>query len=287
MSELLTITIGLDHLVFGGNFALSWHGVTSALGIAVAIMLAVKPGYRVVSAAGLKTDIVSNAVIVVVAVGLVGARIVHVVDNWGIYSNNLVSILYIWNGGIGLWGGILGAYIGGAIYAYFAKIPWPVFGQMADVSAIPALAGQTVGRIGDIINGEHCARVTELPWGVIYNNSGSPGYSCVLRNDLGDPLTTAVHPAVGYEMIWNLLGIGVLLLLRNRIHPSGSLFLIYLLWYSIGRFAIQWLRLDPVYFLGLQEAHLIAIGVALAAIWFIIGRTRWGKEPPLGRRARR
>ena len=83
-----------------------------------------------------------------------------------------------------------------------------------------------------------------------------------------------MHPAVVYEMIWNVIGVGVLYLLRDRLRPSGSIWFVYLVWYSIGRFAIQWLRLDRAYFWNLQEAHIIAIIVLIFAVPILIWKTR-------------
>ena len=86
---------------------------------------------------------------------------------------------------------------------------------------------------------------------------------------------TPVHPAVVYEMIWNMAVLGVLFMLRGKLKPAGSLWMVYLALYSIGRFGIQWLRLDPVKFWGLQEAHIIAILVLLVAVPFLVIKTRF------------
>ena len=85
---------------------------------------------------------------------------------------------------------------------------------------------------------------------------------------------TAVHPAVAYEFIWDVLGMIFLVTLRNKLKPLGSLWFVYLAWYSLGRFAIQWVRLDRTYILGFQEAHFIAIICFVVSIAFLGIKTR-------------
>ena len=275
------------HPLVVSTFApLSWHGLMVAVGVLGAVIIILPQIFRVARTYGLTKDTMLNCTVVVIIGGILGARVIHVADNWDIYGSDPLRIFFIWEGGIGFWGATLGGYIALLLFFKVIKAPKGVAGRVTDIIAIPLLLGHTVGRIGDIINGEHCATATDLPWGVTYTNPASPGYQCVLNTNNfppgTDPLTTAVHPAIGYEMIWNLLGVGVILLLKGRIKPHGALAPIYFLWYAIGRFAIQWVRLDRVYFLGLQEAHLIALTVMFIAVWYMIANVRWGapeKDP--------
>ena len=154
-----------------------------------------------------------------------------------------------------------------------------------------------MGRIGDIINGEHCSTSTDLPWGWFFTHPDSPGRLCITNSDrfsqgyfpIGTPADTAVHPTVVYEMLWNIVGLVLLYFLRGRLRPYGSMWFVYLAWYAIGRFAIQWLRLDRVHLLGLQEAHIIAIIVLAISIPFIVWKTRFQSKggEPSGQRTRR
>ncbi len=278
--NLLSISIPFDPNIFGGSgFLLSWHGFLSFVAVAVAVYLSVRWARR----EGISSEVVYNTAIWGILGGIIGARVVHVADNWGQYSGNFGSMFQIWSGGIGLWGGILGGWLAGMAYAYVSKYP---VGRLMDVVAPAMLISQTIGRVGDIINGEHWSRATDLAWGWYFTHPDSPARFGAQR-DYGDPVTP-VHPTVVYEMIWNMMSLGLLFLLRGRLKPDGSLWMVYLALYAVGRFAIQWLRLDPVKFWGLQEAHLIAILVLLVAVPFLLIKTRFirpagsGPKPQVG-----
>ncbi len=292
---LAAIEIPLDPNISGGDgFALSWHGFLSFVAVAVAVWLVARAARREPS---VTADMVYNTAIWGIIGGILGARIVHVADNWDFYGNNLTEVFAVWEGGIGLWGGILGGWLGGITYAYFVKYP---VGKLMDLTAAPLLLAQTIGRIGDIINGEHISHTTDLPFAWYFTHPDSPARTGNL-NAHGDP-NAETHPAVVYEMIWNIIGLFLLYKLRNRLKPDGSLFMFYLGYYALGRFMIQFIRLDKAYFAHLQEAHLIAIGVMIISGIYMVMRTRFktaeeiaagpsdegGSEPPSapGRRRR-
>ena len=265
------IGIPFDPYIFGGTTtAFSWHGFLTFIAVGTAIWMSGRAAIR----AQLDQEQVYNTALWGVLGGIIGARIVHVVDHWAIYGDDPLSIFAVWNGGIGLWGGILGGWIAGMIYAYFANAP---IGRLMDIAAAPLLVAQTIGRIGDIINGEHWSRPLDLFWGWYFTDIDSPAravvdrYSDIVRGDAERP----VHPAVVYEMIANIAILGVIVLLRGRVRPAGSIFMIYLALYATARFAIQFIRLDDVKFWGLQEAHIIAILVWIATIPWIVWKVRF------------
>ena len=133
------------------------------------------------------------------------------------------------------------------------------------------MIGLTVGRIGDIINGEHHGTPTNLPWGVEYVN----------QNTLGEP-GKVVHPEVAYEMVLCLLILGAILPFHQRLKarlPDGVLGLIYFGVYAAGRFFLSYLRTDPSVFLGLRQAQLasaLMVGVAVIAIPILLRRAGAG-----------
>ena len=136
---ILAIEIPFNpNIVAGGSFSLSWHGFLSFVGVAAAIYMVGKAALK----GNLNQDLVYNTAIFGILGGIVGARLVHVFDNWAIYGDDPGRILAIWSGGIGLWGGILGGWIAGSIYAYFAKAP---VGKYMDIAAPAMLVGQ-IGR---------------------------------------------------------------------------------------------------------------------------------------------
>jgi len=142
-----------------------------------------------------------------------------------------------------------------------------------DIAAPAMFVGQTIGRVGDIINGEHWSRALDAGWGWYFTHPNSPARLGAERF-FGDP-ERAVHPTVVYEIIWNMIGLFIITKLKGKLRPSGAIWMVYITWYSVGRFAIQYLRLDDVKFWGLQEAHLIAIAVLAFTIPFMIMKVRW------------
>ena len=254
---------------------LSWHGFFSVVAMVVGVWMA----GRAASRENLDKDLVYNTAIWGIIGGVIGARLVHVIDYWSVYSLNPVSIFQMWSGGIGLWGGILGGWLGGSAYGFFSK---QNVGKLMDIGAASLLVGQTIGRIGDIINGEHCDISTNTPWGWFFTHPNSPGRYCIEKSSNwsqgyfpeATSYQTPVHPAIVYEMIWNMIGFIIITLLRGRVRPDGSIFMIYLFWYSIGRFFVQFLRLDSIKFGIFQEAHIIAFICFFITGIFIIFKTR-------------
>ena len=259
------VEINIDPIMFEtGSLTLSWHGLFSFVAVAMAVFLAARWGRRL----GLIPDVVYSTAIWAIIGGIVGARIVHVVDEWSFYSDNPGQIFAIWQGGIGLWGALLGGFFGGAIYARISKFP---IGKLADATAPALLIVQTIGRIGDIINGEHISKLTSLPWGFEYGHPGSPSF-----------VLAAQHPAIVYEMIWNMIALGILWQFRGRLRPDGMVFALYLALYAVGRFAIQFARQDGVWVAGLQEAHFIALIVLAVTVPLLIFKARLGPRVEIG-----
>lgn len=266
------ITIDIHPNLFSGDFVgafvVSWHGFLTFIAVTVAVVLVGRWATR----KGIESDAIYSIAIWAIIGGIIGARLVHVIDNWDIYQDDPGQILAVWSGGIGLWGAILGGFIGGAAYAYFAKHP---VGVIADLTAPVLPFAQSIGRIGDIINGEHCAKPLDLFFGMRWIHPESPAAQCAN----GGVLTMDyVHPVIVYEILWNSLCMAVLWLLRDRIRPDGMLFALYLALYAVGRFAITFFREDKVWALGMQEAHFIALAVLIITIPLLLARARFTKR---------
>ncbi len=258
---MIEIDIG-PNLVSVGTFVISWHGFFSFIAVAMAVYLV----GRWAPLRGVDPDAIYSIAIWAIIGGVLGARLVHVIDNWSFYSANPGQVLAVWSGGIGLWGGILGGFIGGAIAALVMKQP---IGTIADLTAPAMLFVQTIGRIGDIINGEHCARATDFFLGFRWTSPVSDARLC--SNGVG----VAVHPVIAYEMLWNMLALAVIWNLRGRLRPDGMLFALYLALYATGRFLITFLREDRVWALGLQEAQFIALLVLAITVPLLAWKARF------------
>ena len=127
---------------------------------------------------------------------------------------------------------------------------------------------QTIGRLGDIVNGEHCAKAWDFALGFMWTNPASDAARCA--NGIG----VSVQPVIAYEIIWNMLSLIVVWKLRNRLRPDGMLFALYLALYSIGRFGITFLREDRIWAFGMQEAHYIALLVLAVTVPLLLIKAR-------------
>ena len=267
MNVFAYISVGIDpNIISVGPLLVSWHGFFTALGIAAIVPWAVYQGRK----HGISDDAVYGTAVWAVLGGLVGARAIHVIDNWDYYIQDPILILRVYEGGIGLLGGIIGATLAGSFFAWRNRYP---VGRMVDLVTPGLLLGMFIGRIGDLINGEHLANVSTVPWALRYTHPDSPAFG------LGP-----MQPAIGYEMLLDVvIGITAYLLI-GRLRPHGSVFYLYLLMYGLGRFVIQFVRRDPVWIVGLQQAHLLSLLLVAIAVAFLLTRVRLARseEDPSG-----
>jgi phosphatidylglycerol:prolipoprotein diacylglycerol transferase len=259
----LAIVINLDpNLLQIGPLLITWHGVFSVLGILAAARL----GLWLLSKDKVDVSRGADGVTWMVLLGLVGARALYVWENFRLFSGQLLHVFYITEGGISQWGGLFGAGLGAYIWARRASISYL---KLVDAGGAATMIGLAIGRIGDVINGEHHGTPTSQPWGVEYVNPST----------LGQP-GEVVHPEVAYEMILTLGLLALLLPFHQRLKarlPNGVLGLIYLGLYGLGRFWLSYYRTDPAIAFGLRQAQLASLlmfVVAAVAIPILIGRAR-------------
>jgi phosphatidylglycerol:prolipoprotein diacylglycerol transferase len=200
-----------------------------------------------------KDDRIYPFAIAVVLGGLLGARVAHVTDNWEIYETRPLEMLAFWSGGIGTMGAPIGSTISGFIAARLLRLP---VGFMFDISVIGISLGEAIGRIGDVINGEHHATACAgLPWCVRYTNPATLGQA------------DYVHPVAAYDgLIMALISI-VLFAYWRRVRgrpPESRVYFAYLLLFGGFRFLTSYLRLDPLFIDGLQQAQLLGLVYAVA-----------------------
>ena len=257
---LLTIKIGLDPTLFEVvGLEVTWHGLFTALGVVAGVAMAVFLGRRV----GFQEDAIYNVALALVIGGIIGARGLFVLENWSQFEDDLGGIFSINTGGISIYGALIGGTIGAWGYAYITRLP--NIPKAADIAAIGGILGMATGRIGDVINGEHFAESTSLPWGFLYTNADSPS----VRSGFVD----AQHPAVAYELLGDLAIFAVLLLIYQRGMRSGVTFFSFMLLYGALRLGVSFLRLDDIVLLGLRTAQLISIAsmaLALPAIIYLL-----------------
>ncbi|HUS82278.1 MAG TPA: prolipoprotein diacylglyceryl transferase [Dehalococcoidia bacterium] len=253
---LLTIKIGIDpeigHL---GGLLLTWHGIFIALGIGLGVWLGVWFGRR----AGFTEDDAYTIALVGVPAGIIGARVLFVLENWGDFAGRRLDIFRINQGGISLYGALIGAVAVALAYGAWKKLPLL---RGLDAAAFGMILGQGIGRIGCLVAGDIFAKSSSLPFSVEYTNVNSPAF--------GLPPMQFV---TAYEALGDFLILGLLVALwKFKVFKrDGFLFFTYAALYSAMRFGISFMRLDKEVVLGLRMAQLLALGViAVCIVAFVL-----------------
>jgi phosphatidylglycerol:prolipoprotein diacylglycerol transferase len=251
------IEINVNMVAFTvGPIVVGWYGIMVALAVITLVSWAL---YSVKKDPRLNYDVVINAALVGIPAGVIVSRALHVIDLWDYYIANPGKI--IGGEGLSIWGAVLGAALGIWLFNRFSKKF--SFGHLADVIAPGIILAQAIGRVGCTLNGCCYGKTTDLPWAIVYTNPSTHG-----------PVGIPVHPTQIYEIIFNLMVFGMLLLLRKRVRADGSLFLIYLISYSVWRLGVDFIRDGTPFLFGLHEAQVISIVVLIVAIPLLVIRMR-------------
>jgi prolipoprotein diacylglyceryl transferase len=248
-----------------GPVAVHAYGVMLLLGIVAATWLT---GVRWVRRGG-DWDLVYRVAMWGVLGGVVGARLYHVITSWSTVDEEWWEPFAVWEGGLGIWGGIAGGVLAGAIVV--RRAGESVF-RFMDAVAPGLLLAQAIGRFGNYFNQELFGEPTDLPWALEIDPANRPE---------GFEQFATFHPTFLYESLWNLLGIGVLLLVDRRLRiKAPGLFALYVAWYTFGRFWEELLRIDPSHeYLGLRLNAYVALAVFLAAIAAFVWSQRRRERP--------
>jgi prolipoprotein diacylglyceryl transferase len=245
---------GVVHL---GPLQLHMYGLTLLVAIVACIWLS----GRLWTGEGGEWELVTRVAVWGVAFGVVGARAYHDITSWNeVPSPKWQGIFEVWRGGLGVWGGIALGTVAGAIVLRRAGAP---VARFMDCAAPGLLLAQGIGRIGNWWNQELYGKPTKLPWGLKIDAAHRlPQYF--------DKAT--YHPTFLYELLWDFVGVGLLLYARRRfrIRPPG-LFALYVAWYCFGRFFEELLRVDPAHHIaGLRlNAWVSAILFVLSVAYFV------------------
>ncbi|GHE39005.1 prolipoprotein diacylglyceryl transferase [Streptomyces lavendulocolor] len=241
-----------------GQLMIHWYAVMVILGVLAAVAI----GQRRWSARGGAAGTVLDVTMVAVPFGIIGGRLYHVITSWQLYfgeGRNPVEALYVWQGGLGVWGAIAGGALGAWIAARRRGLD---FAALADAVAPAVLVGQAIGRIGCWFNQELYGRPTALPWGLEIDPANRPAAT---------PEAATYHPTFAYEATWNLAAAAVVVWAerRFRLH-RGRVFALYVAAYTAGRGWIETLRVDPAnHILGLRLNVWTSLLLFTAAIVFL------------------
>ena len=232
-----------------GSFKVYWYGLIIATGLMLAILYAYKTAPRF----QLDFNKLMNCVFVGIVTGIIGARLYFCIFKWDYYFAHPIEIFYIHEGGLAIYGGIIGAIAGGLIVAKIQKMR---FLPILDVVMIGFLIGQGLGRWGNFFNQEAYGTVTNLPWAMMSEGT----------------LNQPVHPCFLYESLWCLLGVLLLhLYSKYRQRYAGEIFYMYLVWYGFERMFVEGLRTDSLYLPFRVFGMDIRVSQVLSFALFVFG----------------
>lgn len=221
-----------------GPIPVHWYGIIIGLGAVVGLLLAIWEGKRF----RIPSEFFMDLLLIGAPSAIVGARIYYVAFQWDVYRDNFWNVFKIWEGGIAIYGALIGAIIAGVIYTRYKKYD---FWKIADICAPSLIAGQMIGRWGNFVNQEAYGGPVEESF--LRDTLHLPDFIVNQMNVMG----VYHHPTFLYESLWNLLGLILLIVIRRRSFMRvGEVFASYFIWYSIGRFFIEALRTDSLAFKG-------------------------------------
>jgi prolipoprotein diacylglyceryl transferase len=265
-------------------FGLHWRIQTYAIMILIGIVVAALWTSRRLTKRGAEPGVILDILLWAVVLGIIGARLYHVFTHPSDYfypGANLFNVFAIWEGG----NAIFGSLIGGAVGIWIAcRISGLRFWSVADALAPALLLAQAIGRLGNYFNQELFGLPTNLPWG-LQIDSGNKAIP------VGLPDNTLFQPLFLYEIIWNVIGVVVIILLERKFRLQwGKTLAVYLIWYGVGRSYLESIRIDPseFSFLGIPSNVWAAyLAIVLGIVIFIVqSRRHPGLEPSVYRPGR-
>ncbi len=262
------------------GISIRWYGVIITVGMILAVLYALWHA----KTERVKSDDVIDLALSVIIFGVLGARLYYVIMEFPLYLvtrgtfwENLWDTLYgmiaIWNGGLAIYGGIIGGFLAALVVSRVKRIKFPV---IADIAGPSVIVGQIIGRWGNFVNVEAFGGPTELPWRMCSpviardflskNLVDAAGYQAVLDGTLG------AHPTFLYESLWNLVGFVIITAMYRKKKFHGQMFLVYMTWYGFGRMLIEGLRTDSLYVGPLRVSQLVgAVTFLVGAVLLIAG----------------
>ena len=246
----LGIAIDPPRIFSLGPLTIHYYGLIIAIGLMLAVVYACKRS----SQFGLREDDVLDGVLWITPFAILCARAYYVAFSWQDYAANPISALYIWEGGIAIYGGVLGAVVGMAVFCRVKKIR---LAALLDLALLGFLIGQSMGRWGNFFNREAFGAPTDS----------------FLRMGLYNTLTQTTeyfHPTFLYEAVWNLVGFVILHFLSKKRRYDGQIALGYAAWYGLGRSFIEGLRMDSLYWGPFRVSQCLAAISCIAAVLVLI-----------------
>ena len=228
-----------------GSYSIHWYGLIIAFGFALAVLYGGRMAYKWKMSLDGMTDVLMWGTIL----GIVFARAYYVIFEWSYYKEHLSEIPQIWNGGIAIYGGIIGAFIGAIIGCKIGKID---FRNLLDLGGLGLLIGQGIGRWGNFFNQEAFGtNTTTAPfrmWSLKIHDTLAASADTLAAKGMDVDPNVPVHPTFLYESVWCILGFFILnYIVHKRRKYKGEVFLLYGIWYGLERMVVEGLRTDSLY----------------------------------------
>ena len=233
-----------------GPLTIHYYGLVIAVGLILAVLYACKRSKEF----GISENDILDGVLWITPFSILCARAYYVIFSWPDYADNPISVLYIWEGGLAIYGGVLGAIVGVAVFCRVRKIK---FTALMDLVLLGFLIGQSMGRWGNFFNREAFGAATES----------------FFRMGLYNTVTGAweyYHPTFLYESLWNAIGFVLLHFLSKKRKFDGQVALGYAAWYGLGRSMIEGLRVDSLYWGPFRVSQMLAALSCAAAVTVLI-----------------
>jgi len=239
---------GVKTSVSIGNFDIAWYGIIICAGMIICMILGMLNCKRI----GLSRDHLTDYLLVAIPSAIVGARLYYVIFEWENYKDNLTDIFKIWNGGLAIYGGLIGAALAIII---MAKVRKHSVLDLLDFAMPHIFLGQAIGRWGNFVNQEAFGTSTDLPWGMT-----------------GDKIGDApVHPTFLYESLWCLLGFIILYIYFIKFRKGkGEVLALYFFIYGLERAVVEGLRTDSLYIGGIRVSQLLSVMLVIISVPFFI-----------------
>lgn len=242
-----------------GSLTIHYYGIIIAFGL----LLAVAYASRRTKQFGMTQDDLLDGVLWVTPFAILCARAYYCIFKWENYAANPISVLYIWEGGLAIYGGVIGAVIGVIVFCKIKKIR---LATVLDLVALGFLIGQCIGRWGNFFNREAFGAQTEsfLRMGLTNSVTGVTNY---------------YHPTFLYESVWNFIGFLLLHFLSKKRRYDGQIALGYAAWYGLGRCMIEGLRTDSLYWGNFRVSQVLAGVSCIVAVAVLIFMHFKGSDP--------
>lgn len=263
-----------------GPLTIHMYAICILIGIVFAVWILTVRWRKV----GGNFDQVLDTTLVAVPCGLVGARLYHCITTPESYfppTGNLVDIIKVWEGGMAIFGGVGVGALAAFLWCRHRRYPYAL---LADCLAPGLMVAQAIGRLGNWFNQELYGKPTTLPWGLELNDAEAIGKNEVCYNGQPCPTGTLFHPTFLYEMLWNLFGAAMIVIIGHRLANrlrAGQQFAMYMMWYGLGRTWIESLRINySTEILGIRTNIWTAILVCLAGAVLFAALHRYGRPTP-------